>query len=288
MTNRYLNAQAVDQLLARTSSGGTTAWYLDDHLGSVRDVVTFGQMGVTILDHLAYGNIIQETSPSNGDRMKYGQLQWDAVAGEYLAINRPFDAISGRWITQDPMAFTARDKNLYRYSANCPVLVVDPLGKSYLDLNFQFGTTPFGGGLQIQLDPQGLLNTHIHLYAGWQTPNVSATIAPDNVQLPVLGNLGEQSPTPGINLGGSIYAPLIWLGGKLWGFKPPVANGATIVQGGVGWNPADPAHIKPFVEAGGGVGTPAFGGGIWIVTPDLNPANHLWNSDWWFRHFFGP
>ncbi len=141
LTNRYLNAQAVDQLLARTSSGGTTAWYLNDHLGSVRDVVTFSQMGVTILDHLAYdayGNIIQETSSSNGDRMKYGQLQWDAVAELYQAINRPFDAISGRWITQDPLSFKAGDSNLYRYVNNGPITSTDQLGlddASILDLD---------------------------------------------------------------------------------------------------------------------------------------------------------
>ena len=135
LTNRYLNAQAVDQLLARTSSGGTTAWYLNDHLGSVRDVVTFSQMGVTILDHIAYdpyGNIIQETSSSNGDRMKYGQLQWDAVAQVYLAINRPFDAISGRWISPDPLGFKAGDANLYRYVGNDSVASIDPSGLYYI------------------------------------------------------------------------------------------------------------------------------------------------------------
>jgi hypothetical protein len=29
----------VDQVLARTDSGGTTAWYLPDNLGTVRDIV---------------------------------------------------------------------------------------------------------------------------------------------------------------------------------------------------------------------------------------------------------
>ena len=46
LTERYLhgpgvvNGAVVDELLARTSSGGTTAWYLTDKLGSVRDIVS--------------------------------------------------------------------------------------------------------------------------------------------------------------------------------------------------------------------------------------------------------
>ena len=45
LTERYLfgagvvNGAVVDEILARTSSGGTTAWYLTDKLGSVRDIV---------------------------------------------------------------------------------------------------------------------------------------------------------------------------------------------------------------------------------------------------------
>ena len=49
LSERYLYGPAVDEILARTSSGGTTAWYLTDHEGSVRDIVnTSGNE----LDHL--------------------------------------------------------------------------------------------------------------------------------------------------------------------------------------------------------------------------------------------
>ena len=68
---RYLDGGAIDQIFARTNSAGVTAWYLDDHLGSVRDLVSITSGGFTVLDHVdydAYGNIILETSPSNGDR----------------------------------------------------------------------------------------------------------------------------------------------------------------------------------------------------------------------------
>ena len=35
-----VDGAVVDEILARTSSGGTTAWYLPDKLGSVRDIVS--------------------------------------------------------------------------------------------------------------------------------------------------------------------------------------------------------------------------------------------------------
>ena len=72
-----VDGAVVDQLLARTSSGGTTAWYLPDKLGSVRDIVsTTG----TELDHVVYdsfGNIVTETDAANGDRFKFAGMEYD-------------------------------------------------------------------------------------------------------------------------------------------------------------------------------------------------------------------
>ena len=89
LTERYLfgpgvvNGAVVDEILARTSSGGTTAWYLTDKLGSVRDIVdTSGNE----LDHIVYdsfGNIVTETNAANGDRFKFAGMQYDATTGQY-------------------------------------------------------------------------------------------------------------------------------------------------------------------------------------------------------------
>jgi hypothetical protein len=83
LAERYLsgpgvvNGAVVDELLARTSSGGTTAWYLTDKLGSVRDIVSASG---TELDHIVYdsfGNIVTETDAADGDRFKYGGMDFD-------------------------------------------------------------------------------------------------------------------------------------------------------------------------------------------------------------------
>ena len=100
LTERYVsgpgvvNGKAVDEVLARTSSGGATAWYMTDKLGSVRDVVSSSGSG---LDHIIYdsfGNIVSETNASNGDRFKYAGMEYDSVTGQYYdraALLQPGD-----------------------------------------------------------------------------------------------------------------------------------------------------------------------------------------------------
>jgi len=83
LTVRYLIGQSVINgaiatgILARTSAGGTTAWYLTDKLGSVRDIVdTSGNE----LDHIVYdsfGNIVTEANASDGDRFKFAGMEYD-------------------------------------------------------------------------------------------------------------------------------------------------------------------------------------------------------------------
>jgi RHS repeat-associated protein len=134
LTERYLFGAGVvtgavmPVILARTSSGGTTAWYLTDNLGSVRDIV--GTSG-NELDHIVYdsfGNIVTETNATNGDRFKFAAMQCDSTTGLQFDHARWYTAADGRFFTQDPLSFTAGDTNLYRYVRNTPLNAVDPNG----------------------------------------------------------------------------------------------------------------------------------------------------------------
>jgi RHS repeat-associated protein len=134
LLERYLfgpgvvNAAVVDELLARTSSGGTTAWYLDDKLGSVRDIVNTSG---TELDHVVYdsfGNIVTETNAANGDRFKFSLMQYDATTGQYYDHARGYVAALGRFTSQDPLGLSAGDSNVYRYVGNSPTNATDPTG----------------------------------------------------------------------------------------------------------------------------------------------------------------
>ena len=123
-----VNGAVVDELLARTSSGGTTAWYLTDKLGSVRDIVSTSG---TELDHIVYdsfGNIVTETNAANGDRFKFAGMEYDATTGQYYDRARSYDAVIGRFMSQDSEGFTAGDTDLYRYVGNNPADWTDPSG----------------------------------------------------------------------------------------------------------------------------------------------------------------
>jgi len=124
-----VNGAIVDQILARTSSGGTTAWYLTDKLGSVRDIVGSASGGE--LDHIVYdsfGNILTETNASNGDRFKFAGMEYDPTTGQYYDRARDYDSTTGRFMSLDPKGFAAGDVDLYRYVHNGPTDGTDPTG----------------------------------------------------------------------------------------------------------------------------------------------------------------
>ncbi len=78
MLTRYVGAHAVDEVFDRTSSGGTTAWYLTERLGSVRDIVNTSG---TVIDHVvydSYGDILSECSGgSDGEsEVQFSDRTW--------------------------------------------------------------------------------------------------------------------------------------------------------------------------------------------------------------------
>ncbi len=112
----------------RISGSGTTAWYLTDRLGSVRDITD--NTGA-VIDHINYdgfGNVTQETQSSNGDRWKWTGRELDSETGLQYNRARSYDPKTGRWTSQDPLGFAGGDGNLYRYAMNGPTISTDPTG----------------------------------------------------------------------------------------------------------------------------------------------------------------
>jgi RHS repeat-associated protein len=129
---RYLNGPTgdlVDTVIARESSGGTVAWYLPDRLGTIRDLINNSGGIIDHVDYSAFGTVLDESSPTNGDRMMgFAGSERDTVAGLNLAVNRVENPGTGRWTSQDPLGFAAGDANLYRYVGNGPVYDTDKSG----------------------------------------------------------------------------------------------------------------------------------------------------------------
>ena len=106
---RYLNGptgQIVDTVLARESAGGTIAWYLPDRLGTIRDLISNSGSIVDHIDYSAFGTQLDESDPSNGDRMMgFAGMERGTVTGLNFAVNRVQDPRTGRWTSRDPFGF---------------------------------------------------------------------------------------------------------------------------------------------------------------------------------------
>ena len=128
LQTRYLYGPGVDEFFARIGAGEDPEWYLVDRLGSVRQIV---DASGAILDEITYdsfGGILSETNPAQGDRFKFTGREFSPELGIYYYRARWYDPGSGRFISQDPIGFSAGDVNLYRYVGNAPGDGIDPEG----------------------------------------------------------------------------------------------------------------------------------------------------------------
>ena len=133
LQHRFLHGPAVDQVLAAESGTGSVRWYLADHLGTVRDVVTRNPSNgvTTVNNHLRYdsfGRITSQTAPAELPAVAFTGRDWDADAGLYYYRARWYDPAAGRFISQDPIGFAAGDTNIQRYVGNGPTLATGPDG----------------------------------------------------------------------------------------------------------------------------------------------------------------
>ena len=178
-----LSPPLVDTALVRQSSGGTISWYLPDRLGTIRDLVNNAGAIIDHVDYSAFGTALDESSPSNGDRMMgFAGMERDTVTGLNLAVHRVENPTMGRWMSRDPLGFNAWDADLYRYVGNEPTGALDPSG--LLREGFWWGLAQGGANLGNSATDVGIgiLNTPGFVWnstAGWILPNIPYIKAPD-------------------------------------------------------------------------------------------------------------
>jgi RHS repeat-associated protein len=129
---RYLYGDGTDKILTRTQGTGVNATvtaYLTDHLGSVRDLEQFSTQ--TIVGHLDYDGFGNPppTLPAAADRYGFTEREFDPNTRLQYNRDRWYDPATGRWQSEDPLSFSGRDGNLYRYVGNSPTNAVDPSGQ---------------------------------------------------------------------------------------------------------------------------------------------------------------
>jgi RHS repeat-associated protein len=151
LQQRYLFGPAIDEVFARTNSGGTTAWYLTDDLGSVRNLVDVSGNFLDTITYDSFGSVLTESSSPNGDQFKFAGVPLDGPAALYFVNARYYSQTIGRFVSQDPVSFAAGDPNVYRYTANGPTNATDTTGEDST-------VTPLGDGI-FRLETGGVLPT---------------------------------------------------------------------------------------------------------------------------------
>lgn len=128
---RYLFGDRIDEILARYRPDEGVAWYLTDHLGTVRDIASLQGETLAHVDYTSFGAPqVSGPDPDAVDRYLFTGREYDAATGLYHYRARWYDPAVGRFLGEDPIGFEGRDANLYRYVANSPSSHTDPSGRT--------------------------------------------------------------------------------------------------------------------------------------------------------------
>jgi len=157
LSHRYLWGPAIDQLMADENLvDDEVLWALADQVGTIRDIARLDNGQFSAVNHRVYDSFGNLTSQTNGAvTIAFGFTgKWtDAETGMTHHLFRWYDPKIGKWISEDPLSFSAGDTNLSRYVSNSPLTNVDPLGLDELSIN---GNADHGGPAQPLLpgDPE--------------------------------------------------------------------------------------------------------------------------------------
>lgn len=133
IVNRYLFGARIDQILASQNPSTGIAWYLNDHIGSVRDIVDSAGISLNHYEYTAFGVPLVASYETGAQRYMFAGREYDSVTSVYYNRARSFDPRAGRFMSEDPIGFRGHDYMLYRYAYNNPILLTDPTGLSSLD-----------------------------------------------------------------------------------------------------------------------------------------------------------
>ena len=122
-----------DEKLTGPSTPGDIYWTLGDNLNTVRDIARYDPQNdtTTIVNHRvfdAFGNLTSESAPAVDLIFAFTGRLFDESTGLQNNLHRWYDAPTGRWLSEDPISFSAGDANLYRYVNNGPTYASDPSG----------------------------------------------------------------------------------------------------------------------------------------------------------------
>jgi RHS repeat-associated protein len=122
---RYSQTDNIDEPLAMLRSGATS-YYNADGLGSVTSLTNSSGAAAETYTYDSFGKATA-SSGSLTNSFQYTGRELDSETGLYYYRARYYDAVSGRFMSEDPIGFSAGG-NFYRYVGNHSTDLVDPSG----------------------------------------------------------------------------------------------------------------------------------------------------------------
>ena len=112
--------------LARVASG-VVSYYLKDHLGSTRTLLSSGGTAEATYDYWPYGKV-RASSGTDSAKFKFTGHERDEESGLDFLPNRTYGPVARRFWQVDPLAHKLPSWSPYAYSFNNPAIFRDPTG----------------------------------------------------------------------------------------------------------------------------------------------------------------
>jgi RHS repeat-associated protein len=131
---QYIHGSGVDELLTKSTSGNMLFYHHDaqgnvtqltNAAGNVVEQYSYDVFGMPAIKNSS-GNLIPASA--FGNRFLFTGREFIREIALYDYRNRMYSPALGRFVQSDPIKFSARDFNLYRYVFNNPVNNSDPGG----------------------------------------------------------------------------------------------------------------------------------------------------------------
>ena len=132
---RYLHGGGIDEVFAEQAVGSEAHWLLTDQAGSIR--MTMHDNVLVELHISSFG----ELSETNSSTRNFTGREFDHETGLTYVRSRYYDSQTGRFLSDDPLAFGTAEVNLYRYVKNSPTNYVDLDGLDASSLSELSGQT---------------------------------------------------------------------------------------------------------------------------------------------------
>jgi RHS repeat-associated protein len=261
-TANLLTGLNVDERFERTDATGA-ANYLTDALGSTIALTNSSGSTITQYTYEPFGNVSITGSSSNNY-----QFTGREDDGTGLEFNRAryYDALIGRFISEDPSGFGGGDVDLYVYVSDNPTTFLDPLGLNPVELDRSapdYVTFTLGGGLITAGGGSVTINLHNGntYWGGWADGGVqagpSASLMFGKLKVP-LGNPSASQVdafiggVTGYHCGGALMGVCIVRNGSgtayQGGFMTPALIGGLSFAGRACHHQVQPTQPEPLQE----------------------------------------